>query len=63
MAKIIDLKATDVAKSLGLSRSYVHDLIKGDKHPSLKVAAQIERQFGVPVAAWADRLMTSDKAA
>jgi transcriptional regulator with XRE-family HTH domain len=63
---IADLKAADVAKRLGLSRSYAHDLIKGNKHPSLSVAAQIEREFNVPVAAWATRIvqdMTRDKAA
>ena len=55
-ADIADLKATDVAKRLGLSRSYAHELIKGQKTPSLVVAAQIEREFGVPVAAWVSRL-------
>lgn len=61
-ADIVDLKATEVAKRLGLSRSYVHDLIKGNKHPSLAVAAQIEREFGVPVSEWVARLPTQDAA-
>lgn len=53
---ISDLKAGEVAKRLGLSRSYTHELIKGTKTPSLEVAAKIEREFGVPVAEWAARL-------
>lgn len=59
-AAIDDLKATAVAKRLKLSRSYVHDLIKGNKKPSLVVAAAIEREFGVPVAAWVSRLPSQD---
>jgi plasmid maintenance system antidote protein VapI len=55
-AHISDLKAAVVSKRLSLSRSYVHDLIKGQKTPSLIVAAQIEREFGVPVSAWVARL-------
>jgi transcriptional regulator with XRE-family HTH domain len=55
-ADIESLKAAEVAKRLGLSRSYVHELIKGQKTPSLLVAAQIERHFGVPVSAWVSRL-------
>lgn len=55
-AAIADLKASDVARRLNLSRSYVHELIKGQKSPSLVVAAQIEREFGVPVSAWVSRL-------
>lgn len=60
-AAIEDLKAVEVAKRLNLSRSYTHELIKGSKTPSLEVAAKIEREFGVPVAAWAARL-TQDAA-
>lgn len=55
-ADIESLKAAEVAKRLGLSRSYVHELIKGQKTPSLVVAAQIEREFSVPVSAWVSRL-------
>jgi len=55
-AEIDGLKAAEVAKRLNLSRSYVHELIKGQKTPSLTVAAQIERDFGVPVSAWTARL-------
>lgn len=56
---ISELKAPEVARRLGLSRSYAHDLIKGHKTPSLDVAAQIERAFGVPVSAWVARLPRS----
>lgn len=60
---ISDLKATVVSRRLGLSRSYVHDLIKGQKTPSLIVAAQIEREFGVPVSSWVSRLPLDGSAA
>jgi plasmid maintenance system antidote protein VapI len=53
---IADLKAGEVAKRLKLSRSYVHELIKGSKTPSLDTAVLIEREFGVPVSAWAARV-------
>ncbi len=63
ICEITDLKAVEVARRLKLSRSYVHDLIKGHKTPSLTVAAQIEREFGVPVGAWTSRLTSSQDAA
>ena len=52
-----------VAQKLGLSRSYAWELISGAKGadakapkvPSLKVAVDIEDEFGVPVRAWLDR--------
>jgi len=59
-AAIGDLKAGEVAKRLGLSRSYVHELIKGNKTPSLEVAVKIEREFGVPLAQWAQRIPANE---
>lgn len=53
---IDQLKAAEVARRLGLSRSYAHELIKGAKTPSLEVAAKIEREFSVPLSAWAARI-------
>lgn len=54
-AVIADLKPTDIARRLGLSRSYAFDLIKGHKTPSLDVAVKIEREFGIPASAWIGR--------
>jgi transcriptional regulator with XRE-family HTH domain len=60
---IKSLKPSQVANKLGLSRSYASELISGvkagdggaPKVPSLKVAVEIEDEFGVPVRAWLDR--------
>lgn len=60
---ITDLKPSDIARRLSISRSYAHELIKGTKHPSLALAAQIEREFGVMVSEWVARLPASQDAA
>lgn len=52
---ISDLQATELVSRLGLSRSYVSELLKGIKTPSLDVAVKIEREFGVPASAWLER--------
>jgi len=62
-AAITDLRPADLARQLGISRSYAHELLKGDKHPSLTLAAQIEREFGVPVSQWVARLPAPQDAA
>jgi transcriptional regulator with XRE-family HTH domain len=42
------------ADRLGVSRSYLSDLLNGNKTPSLELAVQIERvtQGAVPAACW-----------
>jgi DNA-binding transcriptional regulator YdaS (Cro superfamily) len=42
------------ADRLGVSRSYLSDLLNGNKTPSLELAVQIERATGgaVPASSW-----------
>jgi DNA-binding transcriptional regulator YdaS (Cro superfamily) len=44
------------ADRLGVSRSYLSDLLNGNKRPSLDLAVQIERATGgaVPATSWID---------
>lgn len=52
---ISTLQASELVSKLGLSRSYAFELLKRQKTPSLDVAVRIEREFGVPAAAWTQR--------
>lgn len=52
MAKdLASLKASDLQR-IGVSKPYAHQLISGLRTPSLKLALQIEEEFGVPPRAW-----------
>jgi transcriptional regulator with XRE-family HTH domain len=37
---------------IGLSPSYASELANGQRSPSLKLAAKIERELSIPVASW-----------
>lgn len=41
-----------VAKKLGIGTSYLSLLKAGKRTPSMKVAARIQKEFGIPVDAW-----------
>lgn len=45
-------KQQDVAKRIGVGASYLSLLAAGKRVPSLKVAAKLEREYGIPVDAW-----------
>ena len=45
------IKAVDLQR-IGVSKPYSHQLISGDRTPSLKLAIQIEQKLGVPTTAW-----------
>lgn len=47
-------KQTQLAEVLGVSRSYLSQLVGGTKSPSLELAVRIERATdgAVPVASW-----------
>lgn len=46
-----DLKATDLQR-IGVSKPYAHQLLTGLRTPSLKLAVQVEAEFGIPPKAW-----------
>lgn len=46
------LTQRELAARLGLSVSYVNELLKGNKTPGLRVALRIQEETGVPVASW-----------
>jgi transcriptional regulator with XRE-family HTH domain len=48
-----DLKATDLQR-IGVSKPYAHQLLAGLRTPSLKLAVQVEAEFGIPPKAWLD---------
>lgn len=48
-----DLKATDLQR-IGVSKPYAHQLLAGLRTPSLKLAVQVEVEFGIPPKAWLD---------
>lgn len=48
----IGVTALQLRESFGLSKGYASDLVNRKRSPSLALAVQIEREFGVPVATW-----------
>ena len=48
-----NLKATQIADMLGISKQHFSNLENGAKRPSVEVAARIEALLGMPAAAWA----------
>lgn len=46
------LKLNDVAKMLGITGCYVHNLKEGRRNPSGKLAIKIRDLFGLPVENW-----------
>jgi len=49
---IAKLKTADMARRLGINRTYAWELKTRVKSPSLELAVKIEREYGIPVAAW-----------
>jgi plasmid maintenance system antidote protein VapI len=49
---ISELKTAELARRLGINRTYAWELKTRVKSPSLELAVRIEREFGIPVAAW-----------
>ncbi len=45
-------KARDTAEYLGYDESFISQLLRGDRRPSLLNAINIERKSGIPVEAW-----------
>ena len=45
-----DLKQTEAADKLGISKSYLSEIEKGPKEPSLEVLRKYEEAFGIPVS-------------
>ena len=43
------IKKADLARRLGVSRSYITRLEQGTTHPSLELALRLARYFGCPV--------------
>ena len=48
-----ELKAIDLQR-IGVSKPYAHQLLAGTRTPSLKLAVQVEDEFGVPPRAWVE---------
>ena len=44
-----DLSVAKAAKKVGISRSYMDRIIKGQRRPSLPVAKRISRTFGLDI--------------
>lgn len=47
--------AKDLREKIGMSAGYASDLAAGKRQPSLDMAVKIERELGIPAAAWIDR--------
>ncbi|MCA3550132.1 MAG: helix-turn-helix domain-containing protein [Phenylobacterium sp.] len=57
MVKRIDLKTircTDFANLAGFSKAHASELLNGRKTPSLKLAVDLERRFGIPPRRWVE---------
>ncbi len=48
------MSPADMREMLGVSRMHVSYLASGERKPSLRLAALIERRLGIPCAAWDD---------
>lgn len=46
------LRPSELAAAIQCSRPYASQLLRGIRTPSLGVAVQIERAFGIPPSAW-----------
>ena len=51
------------AQALGVSRSYVDMIIKGDRRPGMRTAHAIERTFGIAMQAWVSEPEPTEPAA
>lgn len=61
------LTARETAAQFGWDETFVSKIVRGERRPGLTNAVKIERETGIPVAAWlsseldeSDRLVTSD---
>ena len=50
--KLKKITQTDIAKSIGCSRSYLIQLTKGDRTPSIDMAMRIETQTDIKFKEW-----------
>jgi len=42
----------DIARRIGIGTSYLSLLESGKRAPSMRVAARIQKELGIPVEAW-----------
>lgn len=53
LAKIFERPNREqIARRLGIGTSYLSLLEAGKRTPSMKVAAKMEKELGIPVSAW-----------
>ena len=52
---------SDLARDLGLTRQYLHLVIRGNQRPSLTLASKIERVTGIPASAWVQHQQETGK--
>lgn len=51
MTDVTQIKAADLQR-IGVSKPYAHQLVAGDRTPSLKLANKIHEALGIPTTAW-----------
>lgn len=51
------LKQTELATLLGMTDSYLSQVLSGRRRPGLDTALRIEEQTGVPVESWGERVI------
>ena len=51
MTDASNIKAADLQR-IGISKPYAHQLVRGDRSPSLKLALRIEAALGISPSAW-----------
>jgi transcriptional regulator with XRE-family HTH domain len=49
---IPNVRAAELAKVAGVTRQYAHQLLTGERSPSLEKAIEIRDRLGIPVEAW-----------
>lgn len=61
--KLNDIKQRGVAKKIGVSTSTLHDIIKNDQIPSLRVAYEIEKytKGAITLYDWLDQIEKKEK--
>lgn len=56
--KVDAANRTELAKALGLSRTYVSQVLSGQRDPALSVARRVAKEIGLTVEAFAGYLET-----
>jgi hypothetical protein len=49
-----------IAAKLGVSASTVYGLVDGTRQPSIEVAGDIERRYGIPARTWSETPLCDD---